>query len=149
MTLVEPIRRTLRVSTARRSLDWTSSGSSPISSRNSVPPWAASNTPMVARPAPVNAPCSWPKIVRSAPVRPIMMLGCASSMTLPASARAGRLVEQHQARVHHHHAQRGGAAVGPLELLDERHGARAGGEAELLQGGEAVGDLLVAGCHGW
>jgi hypothetical protein len=50
--------------------------------------------------------------------------------------------------VGHHHAQRGGAAVGPLELLDERHGALAGGEAELLEGGEAFGDLLVV-CHGW
>ena len=37
-----------------------SSGSSPISSRNSVPPCACSNTPAALSTAPVNAPTSWP-----------------------------------------------------------------------------------------
>src|SRR6185295_9642505 len=50
--------------------------------------------------------------------------------------------------VRHHHAERGGAAIGPLELLDERYGTLAGGKAEPLQGGEAFGDFLVVGCHG-
>src|ERR1035437_1030675 len=35
-------------------------GSSPTSSRNSVPPWAASNTPGLDSTAPVNAPRTWP-----------------------------------------------------------------------------------------
>ena len=37
------------------------SGISPISSRNSVPPWACSKRPMRRLSAPVNAPFSWPK----------------------------------------------------------------------------------------
>ena len=36
------------------------SGSSPTSSRNSVPPSACSNQPLRRVTAPVNAPCSWP-----------------------------------------------------------------------------------------
>ncbi|MFO0680036.1 MAG: hypothetical protein U0169_26175 [Polyangiaceae bacterium] len=41
-------------------LAWASRESSPISSRNNVPPFAASNTPTFAFTAPVNAPFSWP-----------------------------------------------------------------------------------------
>ncbi len=37
------------------------SGISPISSRNNVPPLASSNSPLFAISAPVNAPFSWPK----------------------------------------------------------------------------------------
>ena len=42
---VEPRRRIVRSSSARSSLGCSSSGSSPISSRNTVPPWAASKAP--------------------------------------------------------------------------------------------------------
>ena len=45
----------------RSSFAWTSSGSSPISSRKSVPPSASSNRPSLRCSAPVNAPFSWPK----------------------------------------------------------------------------------------
>ena len=38
-----------------------SGGSSPISSRKMVPPFASSNRPSRRRVAPVNAPFSWPK----------------------------------------------------------------------------------------
>ncbi len=36
-------------------------GISPISSRKTVPPWAASSKPILMLSAPVNAPFSWPK----------------------------------------------------------------------------------------
>ena len=49
-----------RSSSTRSSLGCSSSGSSPISSRNSVPPSASSNGPRRMRVAPVNAPRSWP-----------------------------------------------------------------------------------------
>ena len=44
----------------RSSLAWVSRLMSPISSRNSVPPSAASNLPSRRATAPVNAPFSWP-----------------------------------------------------------------------------------------
>jgi hypothetical protein len=48
----------------------------------------------------------------------------------------------------HDHAERGGAAIGPLELLDERNAALAV-EAELLQGGKASANVFLLGlCHG-
>ena len=40
---------------------WSSSGRSPISSRNSVPPSAAATFPSVSATAPVNEPRTWPK----------------------------------------------------------------------------------------
>ena len=46
--------------TARSSLTCTSSGRSPISSRNSVPPLASTNLPTCLSVAPVKAPFSWP-----------------------------------------------------------------------------------------
>ena len=46
---------------ARRSLTWASSGSSPISSRKSVPLPAISNLPLVSQTASVKAPLTWPK----------------------------------------------------------------------------------------
>ena len=49
------MRRTSRASSTRSSLGCSGSGSSPISSRNSVPPSASSNAPARARSAPVNA----------------------------------------------------------------------------------------------
>src|SRR5437764_1021135 len=48
-----PRRRTVRVSIARRSFDWTWSGSSPISSRKIVPPCASSKTPRRSISAPL------------------------------------------------------------------------------------------------
>ena len=55
-----PTRCTSRSSSARRSFGCRSSGSSPISSRNTVPPSAASKAPRRAAWAPVNEPFSWP-----------------------------------------------------------------------------------------
>src|SRR6185312_3648419 len=55
-----PTRRTSPSCKARRILAWSGSGISPISSRNSVPPLAASNKPGRAVAAPVNAPLPWP-----------------------------------------------------------------------------------------
>jgi hypothetical protein len=51
--------------TTRRSLTWASSGSSPSSSRKTVPRWAASKTPRRCSVAPENAPFSWPNSVDS------------------------------------------------------------------------------------
>ncbi len=51
-----PTRRVWRASRARSSLGCRSAGSSPTSSRNSVPPCACSKTPARSRSAPVNAP---------------------------------------------------------------------------------------------
>ena len=51
----------VRLSMARRSLGCSATGSSPISSRNSVPPWARSKAPTKLRSAPVKAPRSKPK----------------------------------------------------------------------------------------
>ena len=45
---------------ARSSLTWTSSGSSPTSSRNKVPPLASWNLPRCLSVAPVKLPFSWP-----------------------------------------------------------------------------------------
>ena len=64
-----PMRRTSRLSSARKSLGWSSSDSSPTSSRNSVPPSASSKAPARAPLAPVNAPASWPN--RWASMRPV------------------------------------------------------------------------------
>ncbi len=55
-----PTRVTFRSSSTRSSLACAGSGSSPTSSRNSVPPAAFSNAPRRSRSAPVNAPRSWP-----------------------------------------------------------------------------------------
>ena len=52
--------RTSRFSSARSSCGCRSSGSSPISSRNSVPPSASSMSPRLAVSAPVKAPRTWP-----------------------------------------------------------------------------------------
>jgi hypothetical protein len=56
----EPTRCTSPFSSARSSFVCTESGSSPTSSRNSVPPSAASKTPIFDSTAPVNAPRTWP-----------------------------------------------------------------------------------------
>ncbi len=55
-----PTRVSFRSSSTRSSLACAGSGSSPISSRNSVPPPAFSKAPRRSRSAPVNAPRSWP-----------------------------------------------------------------------------------------
>ena len=52
-------------SSTRSTFVWASSGMSPTSSRNSVPPSACSNLPFCRSTAPVNAPFSWPKSVLS------------------------------------------------------------------------------------
>ena len=57
----EPSLRTVLSCSARSSLTCAAGGSSPISSRKSVPRDAASKWPARARSAPENAPRSWPK----------------------------------------------------------------------------------------
>src|SRR5450432_1735305 len=59
--LFVPTRRTSRRSSTRRSFGCRSMLSSPISSRKTVPPAAASKTPSRDDTAPVKAPRSWPK----------------------------------------------------------------------------------------
>ena len=55
-----PSRVTSRVSSTRSSLAWVEAGISPTSSRNRVPPSAASMSPTFTLAAPVNAPFSCP-----------------------------------------------------------------------------------------
>ena len=58
--LLSPTRSITRSSRKRSSLAWDESDSSPISSRNRVPPSALSNFPARSRTAPVKAPRTWP-----------------------------------------------------------------------------------------
>ncbi len=58
---VEPTGSYERSWSTRSSFTWRLSGSSPISSRKSVPPSAAAMRPRRAELAPVNAPRTWPK----------------------------------------------------------------------------------------
>ncbi len=59
--LVSPTRTTMRSCRARSSLTWSPVCSSPISSRNSVPPSADWNLPGRLAMAEVKAPFTWPK----------------------------------------------------------------------------------------
>jgi hypothetical protein len=56
MSLVPPTRRNVRRSSTRSSFTWSIGASSPISSRNSVPPFAISMRPSFWARASVNAP---------------------------------------------------------------------------------------------
>ncbi|OIQ63000.1 hypothetical protein GALL_554650 [mine drainage metagenome] len=57
---VPPTRSNSRSCSTRSSLAWKAAEMSPISSRNSVPPWAISKRPLRMPTAPVKAPFSWP-----------------------------------------------------------------------------------------
>ena len=57
---VSPTARNSRSWITRSSLACVGSEMLPISSRNSVPPRAASNRPRLLATAPVNAPLAWP-----------------------------------------------------------------------------------------
>ncbi len=59
-SFVPPTRRIAWLSSARSKRGCKSSGSSPISSRNNVPPRARSKAPSCSACAPVKAPRSWP-----------------------------------------------------------------------------------------
>lgn len=61
MVLEEPMRSKDLFSRKRRSLTWVEASISPISSRKTVPPSAASKRPILRSEAPVKAPFSWPK----------------------------------------------------------------------------------------
>ena len=61
MSTVPPTRRKVCSWSTRSSLTCMPAGISPISSRKSVPPLAASKSPSLRRTAPENAPCSCPK----------------------------------------------------------------------------------------
>ncbi|MNL36941.1 hypothetical protein D3C87_1590570 [compost metagenome] len=62
LTVLEPRGSNSPSCRARSSLACRDAGMSPISSRNSVPPWASSNLPFRGfRSAPVNAPGATPK----------------------------------------------------------------------------------------
>ena len=67
MASVPPTRMNSPSCSTRSSFTWTSGEMSPISSRNSVPPSASSNSPFFRRSAPVNAPFSYPNRVE--PIR--------------------------------------------------------------------------------
>jgi hypothetical protein len=75
---VAPTRVTSRCSITRSSRVCIAGGSSPTSSRKSVPPEAASNTPVARVCAPVKAPFSWPKRIDSASVSVIAPQFCAT-----------------------------------------------------------------------
>src|SRR6058998_78863 len=77
-----PSRVICRCSMTRSSFACAARGSSPISSRNNVPPDAASNAPLRSAPAPVNAPRSWPN--SSSSTRFSGMAAALSAMNGPA-----------------------------------------------------------------
>ena len=60
MGRVPPTRSKVWSWSTRRSFAWSAGRMSPISSRNTVPPWATSSFPRFCWCAPVNAPFSWP-----------------------------------------------------------------------------------------
>ena len=111
----EPMRRTSRASSTRSSFGCSGSGSSPISSRNSVPPSASSNAPARARSAPVKAPRSWPNSSDS------IRLGGTAPQSTTISGPAARVLAWWIAS-----AQRVLAGAG---LAFDQHGDVGGGDA--------------------
>jgi hypothetical protein len=91
-SLVSPTRRMVLSCSTRRSFTWSSIGSSPISSRKSVPPSASSKSPRLSasRLASVNAPFLWPKSSLS-----MRFPGMAPQLT----ATKGRLLRARRARL--------------------------------------------------
>jgi hypothetical protein len=83
---VAPIASNSRSWSTRSSFTWTSSGSSPISSRKIVPWCASAKRPGLRWMAPVNAPFSWPKSSLSASVA-----GMAPQFTFTITASRRRL----------------------------------------------------------
>ncbi len=77
LALTSPTRVISPFSRTRRSLACTDPGSSPISSRKSVPPDASSSWPGLLASAPENAPRAWPK----------------SSLSASASGMAAQLID--------------------------------------------------------
>ena len=61
MGWLSPTLRISPLSKLRNNRDWRALGSSPISSKNNVPPSATSNSPARCSSAPVKAPLRWPK----------------------------------------------------------------------------------------
>ncbi len=142
-----PTRVTSRCSSTRRNFAWIPAGSSPISSRNTVPPSAVSKRPTARRSAPVNAPFSWPKRSDSASVSGS---AAASITTKGLSARSEHAVDRARdlllARPRlalDEHAQALGRDA--LERREElAHGGGPADEvAERLGGAEGAGRGLV------
>src|SRR5690606_42150973 len=74
-------------------ISWVSGGSSPTSSRNSVPPWASANLPTWSPVAPVNAPFLWPNGVDST-----RSVGMAPQLTVTKGRRSEEHTSELQSR---------------------------------------------------
>ena len=131
---------------ARSSLTCASSGSSPISSRNSVPPSASWNLPMRLSTAPVNEPFSWPNRMLStrfsgmAPQLTVMN-GLALRSLSPWMARAISSLPTPRLALDQHGDVGGGGAA--PERDDALHGLAA--DDEVGEGERALRLLLDAG----
>ena len=90
-----PTRSYSRSCRKRSSFGWISSGSSPISSRKSVPRSAAATLPHVVATAPVNAPFIWPKSSLSSNSRERLGQLTVTNGSLRARAPAMNLPRQH------------------------------------------------------
>ena len=118
-----PTRSKVPSWSTRRSLVWSAGSRSPISSRKSVPPAAASKRPSRRAAAPVKAPFSWPKSSLSTSVG-----GSAAKFTATNGARLARAVLVDGAR---HQLLAGAALAG-----DQHRHRRRGGAADRLPHGE-------------
>ena len=121
--------------TARSSLTWTSSGRSPISSRNSVPPCASTNLPVCLSVAPVKAPFSWPNRIVST-----RLSGIAPQLTVTKGLRGAVAGALDGAR--HQFLADAGFALD--QDRDVRRG-RLAGEPQHPVHGRAAGDEVVEG----
>ena len=132
-----PTRSNSRSWRTRSSLAWVSRGSSPISSRKSVPPSASSKRPMRRAMAPVKAPFSWPNsslstspagraaqltLISGLAVRRLWewIARAISSLPVPVSPLISTVasVGGHPADLVEHRQQRRGSADDLLEVVD-------------------------------
>ena len=131
---------------ARSSLTWASSGSSPTSSRNSVPPSASWNLPMRRSTAPVNEPFSWPNSVDSTRFSGIapqltVMNGLACALALALDGAGDQLLADAGFAFDQHRDVRGRRAL--AERDDALHGIAA--DDQIVERQRAFGALLDAG----
>ena len=131
---------------ARSSFTCASSGSSPISSRNSVPPSASWNLPMRLSTAPVNEPFSWPNRMlstRFSGMAPQLTVtnGSAGAFALALDGARDQLLADAAFALDQHRDVGGGGAL--AERDDALHGFAA--HDEVAEGERAFGLLLDAG----
>ena len=136
MSLVPPRRRIFCCSMAFRSLAWSSSFISPISSRKRVPSSASSKSPFLVAAAPVKAPFSYPNNSLS-----IRVSGKAAQLNINEGFGGSRTSPMNQG---------GGGRFSGSGLTDNQyHVAGAGGAAdvfvELYHCGADADHLLIGG----